>query len=38
VLVKGHGAIEEVLDVTRVDEMAETVEDPATVGFPDNGG
>ena len=37
VLVKSHGPIEQVLDVTRVDEFAETVEDPATVGFPDDG-
>jgi RND superfamily putative drug exporter len=37
VLVKGHGPIEQVLDVTRVGEFAETVEDPAAVGFPDDG-
>jgi RND superfamily putative drug exporter len=37
VLVKGHGPIEQVLDLTRVDELAETVEDPAAVGFPDDG-
>ena len=35
VLVRGHGRIEKVLDVTRVDEIAQTVEDPAAVGFPD---
>ena len=37
VLVKAHGPIEQVLDLTRVEEFAETVEDPATVGFPDDG-
>ena len=36
-LVKAHGPIESVLDVTRVSDMTETVEDPAAVGFPDEG-
>ena len=34
-LVRAHGPIEEVLELTHVEEMTETVEDPATVGFPD---
>jgi anti-sigma B factor antagonist len=37
-VVKAHGPIESVLGVTRVDEMAETVDDPAAVGFPDAAG
>lgn len=36
-VVKTHGPIESVLDVTRVDEITETVDDPAAVGFPDAG-
>jgi len=38
VLVKGPGPIDSVLDLTRVGDMLETVNDPATVGFPDDGG
>jgi anti-anti-sigma factor len=34
-LVKAHGPIESVLELTRVGEMAETVDDPGAVGFPD---
>ncbi len=34
-VVRGTGPIETVLDVARADELAETVEDPAAVGFPD---
>ena len=34
-LVRAHGPIEDLLDMTRVEEMTETVEDPAAVGFPD---
>ena len=34
-LVRTHGPIEDLLDMTRVEEMTETVEDPAAVGFPD---
>ena len=34
-VVKTHGPIENILGVTRVDEIAETVDDPAAVGFPD---
>jgi anti-anti-sigma factor len=34
-VVKSHGPIESVLDVTRVDEITETVDDPSVVGFPD---
>jgi anti-anti-sigma factor len=37
-LVSAEGPIENVLDVTRVDEMIPTVKDPAAVGFPDDGG
>ena len=37
-VVKKHGPIESVLGVTRVDEIAETVDDPAVVGFPDAAG
>ena len=38
VLVKGPGPIDSVLDLTRVGDMLETVNDPAAVGFPDDGG
>ena len=34
-VVKTHGPIESVLGITRVDEVTETVDDPAAVGFPD---
>jgi anti-sigma B factor antagonist len=34
-VVKTHGPIENILGVTRVDEITETVDDPAVVGFPD---
>jgi RND superfamily putative drug exporter len=34
-LVKSHGPIESILGLTRVDEVTETVDDPAVVGFPD---
>jgi anti-anti-sigma factor len=34
-LVRAHGPIEDLLDMTRVEEMTQTVEDPAAVGFPD---
>jgi hypothetical protein len=34
-LVKGGGSIDTVLAVTRVEEMTDTVDDPAAVGFPD---
>jgi RND superfamily putative drug exporter len=34
-VVKGSGPIETVLTLTHTDELAETVEDPAAVGFPD---
>jgi anti-anti-sigma factor len=34
-VVKAHGPIESILAVTRVDEVTETVDDPAVVGFPD---
>jgi len=34
-LVRTHGPIEDVLDLTRVEDMTQTVEDPAAVGFPD---
>jgi anti-anti-sigma factor len=34
-VVKTHGPIESVLGVTRADEITETVDDPAAVGFPD---
>jgi anti-anti-sigma factor len=37
-VVKTHGPIENILGVTRVDEITETVDDPAVVGFPDAGG
>jgi anti-anti-sigma factor len=36
VVVKSHGPIESILGVTRVDEMTETIDDPAAVGFPDS--
>jgi RND superfamily putative drug exporter len=36
VLVRGQGPIEDLLDVTRVDEITQTVEDPTAVGFPDD--
>jgi anti-anti-sigma factor len=35
VVVKAHGPIEDILGITRVDEITETVDDPAVVGFPD---
>jgi hypothetical protein len=38
VLVKSHGPIEDVLALTRVSDLTETVDDPASVGFPDDGG
>jgi RND superfamily putative drug exporter len=38
VLVRGPGPIDSVLNITRVEDITETVEDPATVGFPDGGG
>jgi anti-anti-sigma factor len=34
-VVKSHGPVESMLDLTRVDEITETVDDPAAVGFPD---
>jgi hypothetical protein len=34
-VAKTHGPIENVLAFTRVDEVTETVDDPAVVGFPD---
>ena len=34
-LVKGNGPIDTVLSVTRVEQLADTVDDPAAVGFPD---
>jgi anti-anti-sigma factor len=34
-VVKKHGPIESVLAITRADEITETVDDPAAVGFPD---
>ena len=34
-VVKAHGPIESILGITRVDEIAETVDDPGAVGFPD---
>jgi RND superfamily putative drug exporter len=34
-VVKAHGPIDTVLRMTRVDEITETVEDPAALGFPD---
>jgi RND superfamily putative drug exporter len=36
-LVRAHGPIEDLLQLTRVEEMSATVEDPAAVGFPDEG-
>jgi anti-anti-sigma factor len=36
-VVKAHGPIESVLGVTRVEEITETVDDPAVLGFPDAG-
>jgi anti-anti-sigma factor len=38
VLVKGHGPVEDVLKLTRVEDAMETVEDPAAVGFADRRG
>jgi anti-anti-sigma factor len=35
VVVKAHGPIETVLGVTRIDQIPDTVDDPALVGFPD---
>jgi anti-anti-sigma factor len=35
VVVKAHGPIESVLEVTRVEDIPETVDDPGKVGFPD---
>lgn len=35
VLVKGSGPVDSVLTITRAEDMMETVEDPATVGFGD---
>ncbi len=37
-LVRARGPIENVLDVTRVDQVTQTVEDPAALGFPDEAG
>ena len=34
-LVRAHGPIEDVLQLTHVEEISATVEDPAAVGFPD---
>jgi anti-anti-sigma factor len=34
-LVRAHGPIEDLLQLTHVDEVSATVEDPAAVGFPD---
>jgi RND superfamily putative drug exporter len=34
-VVKAHGPIESILGITRVDEITETVTDPAVLGFPD---
>jgi anti-sigma B factor antagonist len=34
-LVRAPGPIENVLELTHVEEISETVEDPAAVGFPD---
>jgi len=34
-LVRAHGPIEDVLELTHVDDITATVEDPAAVGFPD---
>ncbi len=34
-LVREHGPIEDVLEMSHVEDMTETIEDPATVGFPD---
>jgi anti-sigma B factor antagonist len=35
-LVREHGPIEDVLELTHVEEMIETGEDPGAVGFPDD--
>jgi anti-anti-sigma regulatory factor len=37
-LVRARGPIEDVLELTHIEDITETVEDPATVGFPDEGG
>jgi anti-anti-sigma regulatory factor len=34
-LVRAHGPIENVLQLTHVEEISATVDDPAAVGFPD---